>query len=392
MAYPKYVRKEEEFYKFIESLPMPSPKDMFDRLTELGYKSQEEARRAVCLLAYRHLRRIKKVHLEGVERRKIPPKSNILLMGPTGCGKTFLVELLFREILKLPTVIIDITGFTETGYVGRDVITILTSLIKAANDDPMKASVGIVCIDEFDKLASTQNVARFEGQGTTKDVAGYGVQKELLKLLSSSIVDVPLEYNNTYYSSYVRMATDDITFIACGAFSGFKGMVASDDPRIGFRRQDAEEWDEIAYYLREEEINNIYNFQSYGFLPELAARFSRVCALAPLSRSTLRQILSENVLPRFVNEFRAEGLALKVDDAVLDRIVDRAVERRTGARALEAELTRLLEKAAFDNFGRGMGEVRMRVKDGEVKVEAETIGGVEDKPARRNEGEAPQVA
>lgn len=391
MAYPKYVRKEEEFYKYIESLPMPSPKDMFDRLTELGYKSQEEARRAVCLLAYRHLRRIKKVHIEGVERRKIPPKSNVLLMGPTGCGKTFLVELLFREVLKLPTVIIDITGFTETGYVGRDVITILTSLIKAANDDPMKASVGIVCIDEFDKLTSTQNVARFEGQGTTKDVAGYGVQKELLKLLSSSVVDVPLEYNNTYYSSYVRMATDDITFIACGAFSGFKGMVASEDPRIGFRKQESEKWDEIAYQLDDDEINNICNFQSYGFLPELVARFSRVCALGPLSRSTLRQILVENMMPRFVNEFRAEGLVLKVEDAVIDWIVEKSVERRTGARALEAELTRILEKAAFDNFGRGMGEVRVVMKNGELKVEAETIGGVEDKPEKKSEGGA-QVA
>lgn len=376
MAYPRYFRKEDDLSKFVETIPTLTPREMFEKLNGLGYKAQDEARRAVCLQAYRHVRRIKKIYMSGSDRAELPPKSNLLLMGPTGCGKTFLIELLFHEVLKLPTAIIDITGFTETGYVGRDVITILTSLIKSANDDPARASIGVVCIDEFDKLASTQNVARFEGQGTTKDVAGYGVQKELLKLLSSTSVDVPLEYNNTYYSSHVRMTTDDMTFIACGAFSGFKGLVSCEQPRMGFTDTlDAVTFDEIAYQLTADEINNIGNFQSYGFLPELVARFSRVVSLLPLDRRTLKQILIDNAIPRFVNEFRNEGIVLKIDDSVLEFIVDRAIERRVGARGLEMELTRIIERAAFDYFGRGMGEIRVSLRDGAPVLAADVVTG-----------------
>lgn len=371
MANPRYLRKEDDLARFVDAIPALTPREMYDRLGELGYKSQEEARRAVCLHAYRHLRRIKQIHVDRVDRHLLPPKTNVLMMGPTGCGKTFMVELLFREVLRLPTIIVDITGFTETGYVGRDVITILTSLIKAAGEDPARASVGVVCVDEFDKLASTQNVARFEGQGTTKDVAGYGVQKELLKLLSSSVVEVPLEYNNTYYSSHVRMLTDDVMFIACGAFSGFKGLASADRPRIGYSGAGGTAVDDVAYELEAGEIGDISNFQNYGFLPELIARFSRVVALSPLRRETLRSILVDNALPRYVSEFRGEGLVLKLEEAVIDRIVNRAVERRVGARGLEMELATVLEKAAFDNFGRGGGEVRVAVRDGKIEIAAD---------------------
>jgi ATP-dependent Clp protease ATP-binding subunit ClpX len=382
MANPRYLRKEDDVARFVDSVPALTPREMFDQLEALGYKSQEEARRAVCLHAYRHLRRIKQIHVGRVERPLLPPKTNVLMMGPTGCGKTFMVELLFREVLRLPTIIIDITGFTETGYVGRDVITILTSLIKAAGDDPGRASVGVVCVDEFDKLASSQNVARFEGQGTTKDVAGYGVQKELLKLLSSSVVEVPLEYNNTYYSSHVRMLTDDVMFIACGAFSGFKGLVSADRPRIGYSPGAAgAAIDDVAYELEAGEIGDIANFQNYGFLPELIARFSRVVALGPLRRETLRSILVDNTLPRYVAEFRSEGLVLKMEDAVVDRIVERATERRVGARGLEMELGRVLEQAAFENFGRGAGEVRVQVRDGKIEVVSEIATTQDPEPS-----------
>lgn len=380
MPRPRFLHHEEETARFVESIPVLSPGEMFRRLGECGYKAQEEARKAVCLQAYRHLRRNRRIFLEGVDRKDLPPRTNVLLMGPTGCGKTFLVELLFREILHLPTVIVDITGFTETGYVGRDVITILTSLLKAAGDDPRRAAVGVVCIDEFDKLASVQNVARFEGQGTTKDVAGYGVQKELLKLLGSNIVEVPLEYSNTYYSSHVRMSTDNLLFVACGAFSGFKGLVSSDRPRIGYADPESLEVEEIAYRLEPGEITNLTNFQAYGFLPELIARFSRIVALHPLSKRTLRSILVDNALPRYVSEFRSEGLILKVSDEVLDHIVDRAVERRIGARGLEGELVRILEQAAFEHFGRGAGEIRVQMKGGEPVIRADLVVG--NRPGR----------
>src|SRR5690349_25151610 len=144
-------------------------------------------------MAYRHVRRIRRIYLDGAKREQLLPKTNTLRIGPTGCGKTHLVELLFREVLRLPTVIIDITTYSETGYVGQDPSTILTRLLHAADDNPLLASIGIVCLDEFDKIASGQNNAVFAGAGTTKDVTGMGVQRELRKMLQASEEDVPLD-------------------------------------------------------------------------------------------------------------------------------------------------------------------------------------------------------
>ena len=210
----------EHFIKFVRDLPLLSPQAIFARLEELGYRGQREARRAVSLMAYRHVRRIRRIYLDGAKREQLLPKTNTLLIGPTGCGKTHLVELLFREVLRLPTVIIDITTYSETGYVGQDPSTILTRLLHAADDNPLLASIGIVCLDEFDKIASGQNNAIFAGAGTTKDVTGLGVQRELLKMLESSEVVVPLELTHSSYGDHVVMSTADVAFVAAGAFSG----------------------------------------------------------------------------------------------------------------------------------------------------------------------------
>jgi len=128
--------------------------------------------------------------------------------------------------------VIDISGFSETGYVGDDVKTILTRLLNVAEENPIAASAGVICLDEFDKLASSQNNTRFDGQGTTKDVSGFGV-----RILESAYVDVPMDYNNTIYSDRIRIHTGDIAFVGCGAFSGFKNTAAvrSGAPAIGFK-------------------------------------------------------------------------------------------------------------------------------------------------------------
>jgi ATP-dependent Clp protease ATP-binding subunit ClpX len=362
-----FIRRRETNLKgFVKRIPLFTPKKMFDMLSQLGYKGQEHARKCVCLMAYRHLRRLKNIYVHNIKREKLPPKSNYILMGPTGCGKTFLIELLFREILKLPTIIIDITGFTETGYVGRDPITILTSLIHQADGDIKKASIGIICLDEFDKIATTQNIARFEGAGSTKDVSGYGVQKELLKLLSSTQIEVPLEYHGAYTTRYVKMSTDDICFIACGAFSGFKSLIYADKPKIGFAEHSREEFDEIAYNLEEDEAEQLQNFFNYGFLPELIGRFSRIITLQPLSRSTLKNILSDNVIKKYLTEFQQEGISLKIDTSVLDYLVDKALEKKTGARGLESELIKIIEDVAFEYFGHTKGELCISVKGGKI--------------------------
>ena len=365
----------DNFIKFVRELPVLSPRAIFAKLEEEGYRGQVAARRAVSLLAYRHVRRIKRIYLDGAKRDQLLPKTNVLLAGPTGCGKTFLVELLFQHILRLPTVIIDITTYSETGYVGQDPSTILTRLLHAADDNPLLASIGVVCLDEFDKIASGQNNAIFAGAGTTKDVTGMGVQRELLKMLEASEVVVPLDLTHSSYADHVVMSTADIAFIAAGAFSGFQQIAHRRAMRdqIGFGRDQASagvDPDAIAVDFSAEQVENVANFQAYGFLPELVARFTRVVPFRALDAATLKDILRADVVLRMTREFRLEGFELAIDEAVLDHIVDDALRRETGARGLASTLTRELEDVAFGAFGIDQGGlVRVAIRDGELAVE-----------------------
>lgn len=364
----------EHFIKFVRELPDLSPRDMYAQLEDLGYRGQPEGRRALCLMAYRHLRRIKRLYLDGVDRRDLPGKSNYLLVGPTGCGKTHLIECLFGTILKLPTALVDITTYSETGYVGQDPCTILTRLLHAADENPMLASIGIICLDELDKIASGQNNAIFAGAGTTKDVTGMGVQRELLKMLETSEVVVPLELTHSSYGDHVVLSTADIAFVAAGAFSGFQQVARRRGAKdsIGFGRQSPGQNlddDAIAVNLTADEVESVANFQAYGFLPELIARFTRVVPFSPLSPATLKDILRTDVITRLAAELASEGFRLDLDDEVLDYVVRDAVERETGARGLAATLTRHLEEAAFDVFGGDAGGiVRVRMIDGAIDV------------------------
>src|SRR5262247_1294398 len=291
----------EHFIKFVRELPVIPPKKIFQRLEEAGYRGQDEARRAVSLMAYRHVKRIKRIYLDGAKREHVLPKSNFLLIGPTGCGKTHLVELLFQNILRLPTVIVDITTYSETGYVGQDPNTIITRLLHAADDNPLLASIGIICLDEFDKIASGQNNAIFAGAGTTKDVTGMGVQRELLKMLESGEVVVPMELTHSSYGDHIVMSTADIAFVAAGAFSGFQQVCRrrGSSDRIGFGRKKAQaaaDPDAIAVDFTAEQVENVANFQAYGFLPELVARFTRVVPFRALDAATLKDILRTDVV------------------------------------------------------------------------------------------------
>ncbi len=373
------VRKPglEHFIKFVRDLPDPTPRQMFDMLADEGYRGQDAARRAVCLMAYRHVKRVKRIYLDGMERAVLPNKSNYLLAGPTGCGKTYLVELLFGKILKLPTALVDITTYSETGYVGQDPSTILTRVLHSADDNPMLASIGIVCLDEFDKIASGQNNAIFAGAGTTKDVTGMGVQRELLKMLESSEVVVPLELTHSTYGDHVVLSTADIAFVACGAFSGFQQVTHRRNSRdsIGFGRDPIARVfgpDAIAIDFKAEDVENVANFQAYGFLPELIARFTRVVPFNALDAGTLKDILRADVVDRVVREFGTEGFELVVEEEVLDFVVESALKKETGARGLSSSLTRHLEDVAFEAFGtESGGTVRVRMVDGEIGVEVE---------------------
>lgn len=328
---------------FVNQLPALPPFEIVAELERLGYRGQDEQRRAVALMAYRHIRRLKRLYVHEEDPRRLPPKQNLLMVGPTGCGKTFLVELLFQHIFKLPTVIVDITSFTESGYIGDDVRTILTRLIESAGNEPYLAAIGVVCLDEFDKIAASSSNARFAGQGTTKDVSGYGVQRELLAMLEGKELMIPMDYGFSEFGQRAKISTRNIPFIACGAFSGFDELLKQRGG-IGFNSQEAvqNEWT----------IEEVSSFQKFGFLPELIGRFARIVTFPALTETTLKKILIDNIIPQFQNEFAGEGLRLIIHDAALDYLVTCSKKRATGARGLHTELVKTIEHVAYETFGR----------------------------------------
>jgi ATP-dependent Clp protease ATP-binding subunit ClpX len=347
-----------------------SPRDIDARLGELGYRGQEGARRAAAVLAYRHLQRVRRLHLEGI----VPEggRENCLFLGPTGSGKTFLVELMFRDVLRVPTVMVDATQFSETGYVGDDVNTMLSRLFEAAGGDAAWAGCGVICMDEFDKLATARSDSRFAGAQTTKDVSGFGVQRSLLHLLSAPHADFPPDFGFTSRTPPMSMPLSGVTFIACGAFSGMKGTAEAmaSTERLGFGREVKSRGGEaIAEGLSDEQLEQTAAFARYGFLPELIGRFNRIVSFAPLDARTLEEILQANVLRAYEREFEHEGLQLVVEPEVRQHVVARALKRETGARGLRAALAPVLEHAAYDFFGQQRGgTVRLVLKDGRVEA------------------------
>lgn len=344
---------QETIREYLSGIHHITPKEIVQELREMGYVGQDKAVRAMSLMACRHIKRLECVFLGDIPPEDLPDKDNYLLVGPTGCGKTHLIQLIFGKILGLPTTIIDLTSYSETGYIGQDVVAILTRLVHAAEGNYALASIGIVCLDEFDKLASGKNNAVFSGQGTTKDVSGLGVQRELLKMLEGTEIDVPIELSHSSYSPRATMSTDFISFVALGAFSGIGSTIEFHNKQIGFGKSAPNgtgRENMIAYSLTDEEVRKTAYFQNYGIMPELIGRFSRIVPFHPLNKENLKQILLDTLMKQYQKELRLIQTRLEIKEEVLDKMVEEALDRETGARGLRSALYSYLEDACFELY------------------------------------------
>jgi len=322
---------------------LPKPREIYSVLDEYVV-GQEEAKRTLSVAVYNHYKRVQM--MQAGETDIELQKSNILLLGPTGCGKTLLAQTLAR-ILNVPFAIADATALTEAGYVGEDVENILLKLIQAADYDVKKAETGIIYIDEVDKIAR-----KADNPSITRDVSGEGVQQALLKILEGTTASVPPQGGRKHpHQEFLSIDTTNILFICGGAFQNLDKIIQRrlGHQGIGFGAEITarSEYDagEIFQHCLPEDLVN------YGLIPEFIGRLPVISAVHQLTRDDLVAILTEPrnaLIKQFQRFFEFDGIELVFSDDALEAIADRALERNTGARGLRSIIEETLLDVQFE--------------------------------------------